>query len=66
MDSNEIWHISVDHGSTVCCQIWLGLVKGMGTRATQNVKIWSKLQYFGGVFAAHGRHNTLIQMNLSL
>jgi len=32
----------------------------------KNVKIWSKLRHFGGFFAPHGRHNTPIQMKLSL
>jgi len=28
MNSDEIWHASVQYGFTVCCQTWTGLVKG--------------------------------------
>jgi len=33
MDSNEIWCVSVDHGSTVSCQIWSASEKGNGHKS---------------------------------
>jgi len=40
MDSNEIWHVSDDRGSTVCCHIWPTLlVKGDGHKSPQIMKI---------------------------
>jgi len=39
MDINEIWHVSVDHGSVVSRQIWPGSMNGYGHKSPQNVKI---------------------------
>jgi len=33
MDSNKLWRVSVDRGSTICYQIWPGLVKGEGHKS---------------------------------
>ena len=53
MDSNEIWHVSIDHGFTVSCQIRPRLVKRDGHKSpSKMLKFWSNLQYFD-VFLSH-------------
>ena len=44
-DSDEIWQVSVDRGSTLACQIWSWSVKGMGTEAPQYWQNWSNLRF---------------------
>ena len=66
MDSDEIWRVSIDHGSTVSCQIWPGLLKGKATKAPtvcENLVEIATLLWFS---AQHGQHNTPIQIKLSL
>jgi len=41
-DSDEIWHVSVDHVCTVSCQIWPGSVREHCYKSPQNVKFGFK------------------------
>jgi len=43
---DEIWHVSVDHGSALARQIWPSSVKGGRYRSPPNVKICPKVVVF--------------------
>ena len=60
-----MWRIRVDHGSTVSCKMWPGLVKEMGTIVPTKCENLVESAIIRQCFAPCGRHDTPIQIKLS-